>query len=207
LPDDIHGQPIVMLLVCYTGSVEDGEKQVAKIKTFGSPVADVVQRRPYVSQQSLIDATQPKGRCYYWKSEYLPKLEPELLAKIIEYAGRIISPHSAIFLFPIGGTLNRLSVNHSPVGNRDAALLLNIMSSWEKANDDQANIDWARAAWQDMRSFSTGGTYINFLTEEEGDKRIQAAYGANLERLVEVKTKWDPENLFRVNKNIVPRAS
>ena len=78
---------------------------------------------------------------------------------------------------------------------------------WESAEDDPANIDWARAAWQDMHSFSTGGTYINFLTEEEGDNRIQAAYGTNLEQLVEVKTKWDPENVFRVNKNIVPRAT
>jgi FAD/FMN-containing dehydrogenase len=207
LPEDIHGKPIVVLFVCHTGSIEEGEKVVAPIKAFGSPVGDVVQSRPYVSQQSLVDATQPKGRRYYWKSEYLPKLQPEMLSKVIEHAGRIISPHSAIFLFPIDGTLNQLAENHSPVGNRDAALVLNITSSWEKAEDDQANIDWARAAWQDMRSFSTGGTYINFLTEEEGDNRIQAAYGANLERLVEIKTKWDSENLFRVNKNIVPRGT
>jgi FAD/FMN-containing dehydrogenase len=207
LPEDIHGKPIVVLFVCHTGSVEEGEKIVAPIKAFGSPVGDVVQRRPYVSQQSLLDATQPKGRRYYWKSEYLPRLEPEMLTKVLEHAGRIISPHSAIFLFPIDGALNRLSENHSPVGNRDAALVLNIASSWETAEDDQANIDWARAAWQDMNSFSTGGTYINFLTEEEGDNRIQAAYGANLERLIEIKTKWDPENLFRVNKNVAPRAT
>lgn len=97
--------------------------------------------------------------------------------------------------------------SRSPVGNRDAALVLNITSSWEKAEDDQTNIEWARAAWQDMRSFSTGGTYINFLTEDEDDNRIHAAYGANFERLVEVKTKWDPENLFRINKNIAPRAT
>jgi hypothetical protein len=207
LPEDIHGKPIVVLFVCHTGPVEEGEKLVAPIKAFGSPVGDVVQRRPYVTQQSLLDATQPKGRRYYWKSEYLPKLDPAMISKVFEHAGRIISPHSAIFLFPIDGALNQLSENHSPVGNRDAALVLNITSSWEKAEDDQANIDWARAAWQDMRSFSTGGTYINFLTEDEGDSRIQAAYGANLERLVEVKTKWDPENLFRVNKNIAPRET
>jgi FAD/FMN-containing dehydrogenase len=207
LPEDIHGKPIVVLFVCHTGPVEEGEKLVAPIKTFGSPVGDVVQRRLYVTQQSLLDATQPKGRRYYWKSEYLPKLDPAMISKVFEHAGRLISPHSAIFLFPIDGALNQLSENHSPVGNRDAALVLNITSSWEKAEDDQANIDWARAAWQDMRSFSTGGTYINFLTEDDGDNRIQAAYGANLERLVEVKTKWDPENLFRVNKNIAPRAT
>jgi hypothetical protein len=82
--------------------------------------------------------------------------------------------------------------------------VLNIAASWENAKDDQANIDWARAAWRDMRRFSTGGTYVNFLTEEESDERIHAAYGKNYERLVDVKTKWDRENLFRANKNIAP---
>ena len=86
-------------------------------------------------------------------------------------------------------------------------MLLNITASWERAEDDARNIEWARAAWRDLRAFSTGGTYVNFLTEEEGDQRIQAAYGKNYERLVESKTKWDPGNLFRTNKNISPRAS
>jgi hypothetical protein len=157
-----------------------------------------------VSQQSLLDGTQPKGRRYYWKSEYLPGLEAEMFAKAIEHAQRIVSPHSAILLFPVDGALNRLPQDHSAVGNRDAAFVLNIAASWENAKDDQANIDWARAAWRDMRRFSTGGTYVNFLTEEESDERIHAAYGKNYERLVDVKTKWDRENLFRANKNIAP---
>ena len=114
------------------------------------------------------------------------------------------SPHSAIILFPLDGAMNRFPNDHSPAGNRDAAVVLNITGSWEKADDDKANVEWARAAWRDMRRFSTGGTYINFLTEEEGGERIQAAYGKNFERLVEIKSKWDPKNLFRTNKNIAP---
>jgi FAD/FMN-containing dehydrogenase len=109
-------------------------------------------------------------------------------------------------LFPLDGALNRLPEDHSSAGNRDTAWVLNIAASWEKAEDDKTNIDWARAAWRDMRSFSTGGTYVNFLTEEEGDDRIHAAYRKNYERLVEIKTKWDPANLFRTNKNILPRG-
>lgn len=204
LPKEVHGKPIVALFVCHTGSLAEGERLVAPIKAFGAPVGDVVQRRSYVSQQSLLDATQPKGRRYYWKSEYLPKLEPELLAKVIEHAGRMVSPHSLIALFPLDGALNRLPEDHSAVGNRDAASVINIAASWERAEDDEVNIAWARTAWEEMRGFSTGGTYVNFLTEEEGEKRIQAAYGRNYERLVEVKTKWDPGNLFRMNKNIHP---
>ena len=204
---EFHGEPIVVLFVCHTGSVADGERLLAPIKRFGSPVGDVVQRRPYVSQQSLLDATQPKGRRYYWKSEYLAKLEPEMLDNAIEYAGRMRSPHSAIMIFPLEGALNKLADDHSAVGNRDAAFVLNITASWEKAEDDDTNIEWARAAWRDMRRFSTGGTYVNFLTEEEGGDRIKAAYGKNHARLVEIKTKWDPTNLFRLNKNIAPEPT
>lgn len=206
LTKDVHGKPIVALFVCHSGPIEQAEKDVARIKRFGSPVGDIVQRRPYASQQSLLDATQPKGRRYYWKSEYLAGIGPELLTKIIEHAERIVSPHSAVILFPIGGALDRLPATHSAVGNRNAAVVLNVAASWESAADDAANIEWARAAWRDMRRFSTGGTYVNFLTEEEGDDRIHAAYGKNYERLVEVKTKWDPGNLFRANKNIAPRV-
>ncbi|MBI4537497.1 MAG: FAD-binding oxidoreductase [candidate division NC10 bacterium] len=201
----IHGRAIIALLLCHSGPVEEGEKQVGPIKAFGSPVGDVVRRRPYVSQQSLLDATQPKGRRYYWKSEYLPRLGPALCAKLIEQAQRIVSPHSGIILFPIDGALQRLPEDHSAAGNREAAAVLTVMASWETARDDETNMAWARAAWKDMRGFSTGGTYVNFLTEEEGDERIRAAYGKNYARLADVKTRWDPRNLFRMNKNIPPR--
>ncbi len=201
---EVHGKPIVALFVCHTGPMAEGEKLVAPIKAFRKPVGDVLQRWPYVSQQSLLDATQPKGRRYYWKSEYLKGCEPELIAQMIEHGRSIFSPHSAILLFPIDGAVNRLPEDHSAVGNRDAGAVINVASSWEAAQDDQRNIEWTRTAWRDIRRFSTGGTYVNFLTEEEGDDRIRAAYGKNHARLGEVKTKWDPGNLFRVNKNIAP---
>lgn len=204
LPSDIHGKQIVVLFVCDSGPVEEGLAKVVPIKAFGAPVGDVIQRRPYVSQQSILDATQPKGRRYYWKSEFLPGLSSELFTKVIESARRIVSPHSGIILFPIGGALERLSEDHSAVGNRDAVVVLNITASWETPEEDEVNIDWARTSWRELRRFSTGGTYVNFLTEEEGAERVHAAYRTNYKRLVEIKKKWDPENLFRMNKNIPP---
>lgn len=204
LPKEMHGKPIVAVLACHSGRPEEGEKAVAPIKAFGKPIGDVLVRRPYAQMQSLLDATQPKGRRYYWKSEYLPRIEPALCEKVIEHAARIRSPHSAVILFQIEGALNRLGEEHSPVGNRDARYVLNIAASWESAGDDPANIEWARAAWNEMKSFSTGGTYINFLTEDEGPERIAAALGKGLERLAEVKAKWDPRNVFRTNRNIQP---
>jgi hypothetical protein len=109
-----------------------------------------------------------------------------------------------VILFHMAGALNRLDQDHSPVGNRDARYTLNITASWVEPSQDEANIDWARTAWNDMKSFSTGGTYINFLTEDEGPERIEAALGKSLRRLAEVKTRWDPENVFRTNRNIMP---
>jgi FAD/FMN-containing dehydrogenase len=204
LPQERHGTPIVALLACHTGDPVDGEAAVAPIKSFGKPIGDILVRRPYVQMQSLLDATQPKGRRYYWKSEYLPRVEPALCEQLIAHAAKIRSPHSAVILFQMEGALNQFTANHSPVGNRDARYLLNITGAWERPEDDDANIAWARQAWGDMRRFSTGGTYINFLTEDEGADRTQAALGGALQRLAQVKSRWDPQNVFRTNRNIKP---
>jgi FAD/FMN-containing dehydrogenase len=207
LPKDMHGKPIIALIACYSGDPNEGDRVVAPIKSFGKSIGDTLTRRPYVQMQSLIDATQPKGRRYYWKSEYLPGIEPALCEKIIKHAAKIPSPHSAVALFQVGGDLNRLKEEYSPAGNRDARFVLNLPSSWENAVDDKANIEWTREAWEDMRSFSTGGTYINFLTEDEGPERTVAALGKGLKRLTGVKAKWDPQNVFRTNKNIKQHQS
>lgn len=204
LAKEVHGKPIVALFVCCSGPLADAEKVVAPIKAFGTPVGDVVQKRTYVSQQSLLDATQPKGRRYYWKSEYLSALDPEFLHMAVEHARRIVSPHSGILIFPLDGALERFADDHSAVGNRSATAVVNIAGAWEHAADDGENIEWARAAWRDLRRFSTGGTYVNFLTDDEGHERTRAAYGSNYARLVEVKSRWDSSNLFRANKNVAP---
>ncbi|EWS57400.1 Berberine and berberine like protein [Hydrogenophaga sp. T4] len=160
-------------------------------------------RRPYVQMQSLLDATQPKGRRYYWKSHYLAHIEPSLMDLAVEHAGRIASPFSALLMFQIQGALGEQSAGHSPAGNRDAAYVLNIAASWEKPEEDDLQLRWARDCFEATRGCSTGGTYINFLTEEEGAERIQAAYGrTNLDRLAALKARYDPHNLFRGTKGL-----
>ncbi len=204
LPKEMHGKPIVALLACHSGKPEEGEKAVAAIKSFGTPIGDVLVRRPYAQLQTLLDGTQPKGRRYYWKSEYLASVGPELCEGFMAHAAKIRSPHSSMILFQIGGALNEVEDDHSPVGNRDARYVLNIGGAWEQEADDAANVAWAREAWNDLKAFSTGGTYINFLTQDEGPERIEAALGRSLVRLGEVKSRWDPENVFRTNRNIPP---
>ncbi len=204
LKPEVHGKDIVAFFICYTGPLEEGEKLLAPIKHFGSPVGDIVQRRSYVSQQNFLDGTQPSGRRYYWKSEYLPGHDPRMLELLARDAALTPSPHSAAIVFPLGGALNELSAEHSPVGNRDANSIFNITSAWDQASDDEANIAWARNTWGNVREFSTGGTYVNFLTEDEGQDRVALAYGSNLPRLAQVKAKWDPNNVLNINKNIAP---
>jgi FAD/FMN-containing dehydrogenase len=204
LPKEVHGKPIVALFVCYTGAPERGEALLAPLRALGQPVADIVTRRPYTQMQSLLDATQPKGRRYYWKSHYLPRIDARLIDTAITHAARIRSPHSAILMFQIGGALAELPADHSPAGNRDAAYVLNITGSWERPEDDEANKRWARECFEDAHPCSTGGTYVNFLTEEEGRDRIEAAYGsANLRRLAELKRRLDPDTLFRHTKGVL----
>jgi FAD/FMN-containing dehydrogenase len=204
LPKEVHGQPIVAVFVCHSGDIDEGQRLLAPLRAIATPVADIVVPRPYTQMQSLLDATQPKGRRYYWKSHYLAGVERPLVEAAAAHAQRIVSPHSAILLFQIGGALNELPAGHSPAGNRDARYVLNITGSWEQPADDARNIAWARAAFDATRPFATGGTYVNFLTEEEGADRVAAAYGAdNLERLASLKRRFDPDDLFRHTKRVL----
>ncbi|MEW6223805.1 MAG: FAD-binding oxidoreductase [Chloroflexota bacterium] len=204
IPQEHHFKPILVLMICDTGPVDEAEARVRALRSVGKPIGSALARRPYLALQSLLDATQPKGRRYYWKSEYLPTVEPDVLSYVADRLPTFPSPHSGIIVFPIHGAHQRLPDDHSAVGNRNAGAVLNIGASWERAEDDEQNIDWARETWRGARGFSTGGAYINFLTEEEGEDRIRACYGGNLERLARVKAAWDPDNLFRLNKNIAP---
>ena len=118
LPKEMHGKLIALVVVCHSGSIEQGERDLAALKAFGSPVGDVVTRRPYVQQQALLDATQPKGRRYYWKSDYLSEIDPAAFPTLLEHADRIVSPHSAILLFQLEGALNDLPEDHCAAGAR-----------------------------------------------------------------------------------------
>ncbi len=204
LPKAMHGQPIVAIFVCHTGTAEQGEAWLARLRAVGKPVADIVTRRPYTQMQSLLDATQPKGRRYYWKSHYVPGIDARLIDVAIDHARRFQSPHSAILMFQIGGALNELPADHCPAGNRDAAYVLNITGSWDRAEDDAVNILWARECFEATRPCSTGGTYVNFLNADDGAERIEAAYGAPiLQRLAALKRRYDPDNVFCHTKSVL----
>ena len=205
LPPEVHGKPIVGIAVCHSGSLEDGERAVLPLKEFGDPLADTIAPKPFVVHQTLFDVAMAPGRHYYWKSHYLPEFLEAAGEVLMGHAAKISSPHSSILIFQLGGALARFGETATPAGNRNAAYVLNVAASWEDPTHTDEQISWARGCWSDMQQFSTGGVNVNFLTGEEGDKRVRAAYGdANYKRLVEIKNKYDPHNMFRLNQNIPP---
>lgn len=203
LPKEVHGTPIVAVFVCHTGPLDRADAVLAPLRAAGHPVADIVTRRPYTQMQSLLDATQPNGRRYYWKSHYLARVDERTIQVVMDHARRISSPWSAILMFHVHGALNELPADHSPVGNRDAAFALNIAGSWDNPDDDAAQMQWARTCFEEFKPLATGGAYINFLNADEGQDRIEAAYSrSNLSRLAALKRQYDPEGLFQHTKHV-----
>ena len=204
LAEQHHGKPMIAIVVCHTGSQEQAESDLAEIRSHGEPWADLVQVKDYVAQQAMLDATQPKGMQYYWKSEFLPGLTEEALA---DYRAQFVgmeAPANQIVIFHLEGALAGYAEDDGAVGNRDAAYACVVASMTSPGGPTDANKAWVRSAWTTMKEHSTGGNYINFQTDDEPDDRLADAYRGNLARLAELKAKYDPENLFRVNRNIKP---
>jgi hypothetical protein len=204
LPEDVHGKPIAAIFVCYTGSVEDGQRAVQPLKEFGTPIADLIAPKSYTAHQHVLDATAPHGRRYYWKSEYLSGVSDAAIETCLTHAPDETKPFSAALLFQLGGAISRTDANTNAAAHRDAAYVLNIQAAWEAPHETNRYIDWARDFWNAMQPFSTGGVYVNFLSEDEGGDRVRAAYGDRYARLVALKNRYDPTNLFHLNQNIKP---
>jgi FAD/FMN-containing dehydrogenase len=204
LPAGIHGQPVVIIAVCYAGPVEEGERAVTPLRRFGEPLADLIQPTLYASHQALLDASVPHGLGYYWKSEYLPPLDDALIATLTEHAWRVATPGSYTALFHLGGAVGREDPEGSAFEDRRATHAMTIDGVWPEPAASGACIAWARNFWEAVRPYSTGRVYVNFLGQE-GPDRVRTAYGAaKYERLCALKRKYDPTNFFRMNQNIVP---
>jgi FAD/FMN-containing dehydrogenase len=204
LPEQVHGKPVVGIAACYAGPVEQGERLMRPVKAFGAPVVDLIVPKPFAKHQAMLDSANPSGRHYYWKSEYLSGISDAAIETAIGYASRLSSPLTAILIFQLGGAISRVGAQATAASHRDAAFVLNIQSSWLEPRENDRHVRWTREFWRAMQPFSTGGVYSNFLSADEGEERVRAAYGANYERLVALKNKYDPTNLFRVNQNIRP---
>jgi FAD/FMN-containing dehydrogenase len=204
LPEDWHGKPIIGMLVCHSGA--DAEGELAPVRALGDPIADLVTEKPYTDQQSMLDGMEPKGHHYYWKTEYLAGLTDQFLDTFRDSALKLTSPLSESIVIHLAGGLNERAGDDGAVGNRDARYMTAFAGQWPPGAPPAEHVAWVRQAWKSVRPHSTGGNYLNFQTADEDEQRVRATYGPNFDRLVEAKETYDPENLFRRNRNIRPQT-
>jgi FAD/FMN-containing dehydrogenase len=205
LLDTPDGVPVAGIYSVYNGPLEEGERLLAPLRACGTVLLDDLGPKPYCTVQQAFDAAQPPGRRNYWKSHYLNGVGGELIDTLIDRAARV---PSATFLIAIehlfGGAIARVGAGDTAYGQRDVEHNLMISSAWDDPEGYEANVEWAREAFAATMQFSTGAVYVNYLNAQESD-RIGEAYGpGHTRRLVELKDRWDPENVFRHNQNIAP---
>jgi FAD/FMN-containing dehydrogenase len=205
LPEHVHGKPIVMVGACYAGPPEQGIDVVRPLKEFGTPIVDLLEPKPYVALQSMFDPSVPHGWHYYWKSVELPPLTDDAIETLIEHASAQTSPKSYCIVFQLGGALGRAGEGKTAFAQRAAAHNVNINAIWTADDPDaDRHIAWARGFFDAMQPHAGGRVYLNFLGDE-GSDRVRQAYGTEqYKRLVGLKRKYDPTNLFRLNQNIEP---
>jgi FAD/FMN-containing dehydrogenase len=208
IPEEMHGKPIVAAVLNYAGPIEDGERVFKPVREFNSPSLDAVVRKPYTVHQKMFDAALPHGRNYYWKSHRLPPMSDDIINIMVEYAGKITSPFSTLGLFCFGGAMARVPADATAFGHRDAAHDLNIVAAWLADDPERArHVAWVRDFFDALEPHSRG-VYVNFMSDDSGDRIRAAAYGPEKwRRLVELKRKYDPKNFFRFNANIPPDSA
>jgi len=203
VPEEWHGRKICAMAVCYSGDLHASTEALGRIRALGDPVVDLLAAQPYTQVQSYLDDTEPKGNHYYWKTEYVAELTDDLLSTMRDLFGECSIPGAELGFLHLGGALNERDANDGAVGNRDARFAMGTNAMWEPGEPGADTFPhWIRNAWERLRPFSTGGNYINFQTADEDETRLRATYGANFNRLVAIKKRYDPDNLFRVNRNI-----
>jgi len=184
----------------------EGEKLIEPLKSFGDPYGQFIGIQPYTAWQQAFDPLLTPGARNYWKSHNFAELSDEAIDTAIKYVGDLPSPHTEIFFGLIGGQASRVPEDSTAYSQRDALWACNVHGRWETSEEDQKVISWAREFFDASAPFSTGGVYVNFMTQDE-TARISSAYKPDVwQRLVDLKNKWDPTNLFCLNQNIRPAA-
>jgi FAD/FMN-containing dehydrogenase len=215
-PDELVGAAVLMtapdgqkacgIAVTYPGDLAEGERIVAPIKQFGPPVLDVIGPMPYLAQQAMLEQAMPPNLLNYWKAEFVSEISDDVIAVAVDAYSRVPSPISSMLFFPIRGAASRVQPTATAFPHR-SGYHLGIYSLWNDRAQNAPNIEWVRETWTRMQPHVSGGVYVNELGEDEGADRVAVAYGPNYERLARIKTKYDPENLFCLNANILPMAA
>jgi hypothetical protein len=202
-----QGTPVIGMAACYCGPLNQGEQILKPLRTFATPVADLFGPIPYTQMQSMFDSFFPPGKLHYWKSNFLKSLSDEAIDVFLEFTRNVPSPETFVWLpgEHMHGAAMRVGLEQSAFAHRQHPYNFSIFSVWSDSKDTHKNVEWTRSFWQAMKPSMAPGTYVNYL-EDEGDPEARSAYGQGYERLVALKTKYDPTNFFRRNHNIRPTA-
>jgi hypothetical protein len=206
VPADMHFAPVFGLIICWTGDLDEGERIVAPIREVAQPVIDMVQPMPYTALQTMNDASAPHGTRAYMKAEMLPELSDEVIEKLARHGASRPGPMAQLLLEPMGGAIARVADSETALGRRDIDWLFHALSLWSEpdAETASAHVAWARELAADLAPHTTAGVYLNF-TSDEGDQRVREMHGTErYAKLVELKDRYDPTNVFRLNQNIRP---
>jgi FAD/FMN-containing dehydrogenase len=207
LPEAVHDRPVAIIGGVYAGDVEEGMKVMQPLRELGTPLFDMSGPTPFVGVQTGFDPLFPRDTLRaYWKSQYLSELTDDAIDTIAAKAGERPAPLTLVNTFHMGGAIADVGEEDTAFATRRAPYMISIDGMWSDAAEDAANVAWVRAAWSEIAEFGTGEVYLNFtgLANEAAQAGVDSAFGRNLRRLAEVKAKYDPNNFFQLNNNILP---
>ena len=203
LPTEWHGKEVLIFAVCYSGDIKEGEKAMHALRALGKPIVDVISPHPFTGWQAAFDPLLTPGARNYWKSHDFTDLSDAAIKVILDAAHTLPSPECEVFIAHVGGAMARIAPDATAWSNRNAHFIMNVHTRWRDRAQDSACVGWARRLFDAAAPFSSGSVYVNFMPDDEDD-RVEKAYGTNYRRLAEIKRRYDPNNLFRMNQNIRP---
>ena len=207
VPEEMQGRPVAAFAICHTGSEAAAERDIARLREFGEPAAGSIRRRPYVELQSLFDQGSRAGLRNHWRGMFLARLPDEAASIIVNGAAGMVSPASQVLLTHMEGAVVERPARDTSFGHRAAPYYLEILAKWHEPDEDAPNVAWGDTFHAAVEPYSAGGTYVNFLDRGAGPDDVVAAYGrVSFPRLAELKARFDPANVFRVNHNIPPAS-
>lgn len=202
-PEHLHLKKVCGVVWCYTGPEKNADKIFKPVREFGPPALYGVSPMPFPALQSAFDALYPPGLQWYWRADFVNELGDEAIAQHVKYGSELPTLHSTMHLYPIDGAARRVGKSATAWSYRDATWAQVMVGvDPDPANNDRI-IAWTKEYWEALHPYSAGGAYVNFMMDE-GQERIKATYRDNYGRLVDIKNKYDPTNLFRINQNIRP---
>lgn len=203
LPAEWHGRPVIAIVAMHSGSADEAQRAMRPLSELGEPIANLFGPMPYTVMQSLLDAPNGPGSYWYMKAGYVRELSDAAIDVFTRHHLEATSPKSEIHLHHFGGAVARVAPETSAYAERKAPFIVNVIASSFTGEGFERHVDWARSLYQGLTPALTGGAYINFLSSE-GDERVRAAYGEKYDRLVALKDRYDPTNLFALNQNVAP---